>query len=248
MRVLLKVAYDGTEYSGWQIQPNAETVEGVLTETVSRFFGREIKLTGASRTDAGVHAFGNVAVFDIDTKMPAEKIAYALNTYLPKDIRIQKSAVVPDNFHPRKWNCRKTYEYRIYNDTFENPLFSRYSHFYYGKLDIESMKKAAEAFVGEHDFSSFCAADTQALSKIRTIYSAEIEQNDKLISFRVTGNGFLYNMVRILSGTLILAGAGKIIPSDISEILEARDRSKAGPTAPAEGLVLVQIEYEGITI
>ena len=139
MRVLLRVAYDGTGYSGWQIQPNAVTVEKVLIEALEGLFGKKVEIIGASRTDAGVHAYGNVAVFDTDTKMPAEKISYALNQRLPEDVRVQESVEVEADFHPRHRDCVKTYEYRIWNDKFESPLNRLYSHFYYGKLDVDAM-------------------------------------------------------------------------------------------------------------
>ena len=244
MRVLIRVAYDGTSYSGWQIQPNADTVEGKLTEALKDLFGDGIVLTGASRTDAGVHALGNVAVFDVDTRMPAEKIAYALNARLPDDIRVCQSKEVPADFHPRHTDCIKTYEYDIFNDTFENPKKRLYSHFCYGNIDAERMKKAAEYFVGEHDFSAFCAAGSQVTDKVRTIYSLEVFRHAKDIRIRVSGNGFLYNMVRIIAGTLLKAGLGDIEPESISDIIKSGDRQCAGPTAPARGLTLVKIIYK----
>lgn len=243
MRIMLKVAYDGTNYSGWQVQPNAVTVEGTLREAINDLFNSEIEVIGASRTDAGVHAMGNVAVFDVDTRIAPEKIAYALNARLPEDIRVHSSKVVRDDFHPRHVDCTKTYEYSIWNDTFENPKMRLYSHFDYGKLDLEKMVAAAEAFVGEHDFSAFCSAGTQVVDKIRTIYSLDVEKSGKLITIRVTGNGFLYNMVRIIAGTLIKVGQGAIEPCDIVKIIDSGDRQQAGPTAPARGLSLVEIKY-----
>ncbi len=248
MRVLLKVAYDGTSYSGWQIQPNATTVEGVLREHLKALFSQEIDVIGASRTDAGVHAMGNVAVFDIETRIPAEKIAYALNSRLPDDIRVQLSVQVPDNFHPRHTNCTKTYEYSIWNDTFENPKERLYSHFYYGKLDVDKMNEASKYFVGEHDFTSFCSAGSQVMDKVRNIYSLKVNKTGRLIKIKVTGNGFLYNMVRIIAGTLIKVGQGLINPDDIPKIIEGMDRQLAGSTAPARGLTLVGIRYEEIDL
>lgn len=244
MRIMLRVAYDGTNYSGWQIQPNAVTVEGVLHEAINDLFKTEIDVIGASRTDSGVHAMGNVAVFDVDTRIAPEKIAYALNARLPEDVRVHQSIVVKDDFHPRHVNCIKTYEYSIWNDTFENPKMRLYSHFDYGKLDLEEMKAATKAFVGEHDFSAFCSTGTQVVDKVRTIYSLDVDKTDKLIKIRVTGNGFLYNMVRIIAGTLIKVGQGAIKASEIASIIESGDRQLAGPTAPARGLTLVEIKYE----
>lgn len=243
MRVFLRVAYDGTAYSGWQLQPNAVTVEAKLKLAIEQLFNKEIEIIGASRTDAGVHAFGNVAVFDVETHMPAEKISYALNQRLPEDIRVVESKEAESDFHPRHCDCIKTYEYKIYNDKFENPLYRLYSHFYYGMLDIEEMKAACKYFIGEHDFSSFCSAGSQVKSKVRTIYSLDISKQDKLLTIRITGNGFLYNMVRIIAGTLLRVGQGMLASREIPSIIEARDRNAAGPTAPARGLALVEIKY-----
>lgn len=243
MRILIRVSYDGTAYSGWQIQPNTTTVEGTLRQAVCSLFGADIELIGASRTDAGVHALGNVAVFDVDTRIPAPKIAYALNARLPDDIRVWQSIQVEDGWHPRHNDCVKTYEYSIYNDTFENPKKRLYSHFYYGNLDVDMMREAAAYFIGEHDFSAFCSAGSQVADKVRAIYSLDVIQDGREIVLRVKGNGFLYNMVRIIAGTLIKAGTGDIRPQDIPGIIESRDRQLAGPTAPARGLTLVEIDY-----
>lgn len=243
MRILIRVSYDGTAYSGWQIQPNATTVEGTLRQAVCSLFGTDIELIGASRTDAGVHALGNVAVFDVDTRIPAPKIAYALNVRLPEDIRVWKSIQVEDGWHPRHNDCVKTYEYSIYNDIFENPKKRLYSHFYYGNLDVNMMREAAAYFIGEHDFTAFCSAGSQVADKVRSIYSLDVIQDGREIVLRVKGNGFLYNMVRIIAGTLIKAGTGDIRPQDIPGIIESRDRQLAGPTAPARGLTLVEIDY-----
>lgn len=246
MRVLLRVAYDGTEYCGWQVQPNANTVEGELAKALKGLFGAEIEIIGASRTDAGVHAMGNVAVFDTDSRMPAEKISYALNTRLPDDIRVRKSMQVPDDFHPRHTDCVKTYEYNIYNDQFDNPLYSRYSHFCYGEIDVDKMNEAAKYIVGEHDFTAFCAAGSQVVDKTRTVYSLEAIRNDRLITIRITGNGFLYNMVRIIAGTLLKVGQGAMEPTQVQKAIESKNRNDAGPTAPAKGLRLVEIKYKEV--
>lgn len=243
MRILLRVAYDGTNYSGWQVQPNAITVEEVLKKAVEDLFKQNIEMTGASRTDAGVHAYGNVAVFDVDTRMPAEKISYALNQRLPEDVRVVQSHQVADDFHPRHADCIKTYEYKIWNDRFENPMTRLYSHFYHGELDVDKMNEACRYFIGEHDFTSFCSVGSQVKSKVRTIYSLEVTRQDKMVTIRITGNGFLYNMVRIIAGTLLKVGQGVIEPAEITSIIEAKDRESAGPTAPARGLALVEIKY-----
>jgi tRNA pseudouridine38-40 synthase len=242
-RYKIEIAYDGTHYCGWQIQPNGITVEEVINKKLSELLKEEIHVIGASRTDSGVHAFGNVAVFDSETKIPGDKISYALNQRLPKDIVVQSSCQVADDFHPRYCDTRKTYEYQIYNAKFENPLYSRYSHFVFLPLDIEAMQKAADIIKGEHDFKSFCSSRGQQLTTVREIYELNISKEGNMIKIRINGNGFLYNMVRIIVGTLIKVGLGVYPPEYVQEILDAKDRTKAGPKVPAKGLALVEIEY-----
>ncbi len=242
-RIMLIVAYDGTKYCGWQIQPNAITVEEVLNRELSRLLKEEIMVIGASRTDSGVHAMGNVAVFDTVTRIPAEKLCYALNHSLPEDIVIQKSFEVAPDFHPRKWDSKKTYEYKIWNADFVQPFNRGYTHFVYHNLDVDAMREAAQYFLGEHDFTSFCSTKAQVPDHVRTIYSLEVEQEGHLITIRVSGSGFLYNMVRIISGTLLQVGEHMKKPEDVKTMIEARNREAAGPTAPAKGLMLVGIEY-----
>ena len=271
-RIMLTVAFDGTNYSGWQIQPNKETIEGVLNRELSRLLNEEIKVVGASRTDSGVHAEGAVCVFDTESKIPGDKFSYAINQKLPEDIRIRNSKEVDITFHPRRVNSRKTYRYRIRHDEFPNPLDARYSYHVYTKLDIEAMRRACEFIKGKHDFKSFCSVHTDVDTTVRTVYDVHIDVTpDKrllqmsglmksagergtmrgggesaagrirpeIIDIYVTGNGFLYNMVRIIAGTLIEVGQGKIKPEEIPSIIEACDREKAGPTAPAKGLTLI---------
>lgn len=271
-RIMLTVAYDGTNYSGWQIQPNKETIEGVLNRELSRLLNEEIKVVGASRTDSGVHAEGAVCVFDTESKIPGDKFSYAINQTLPEDIRIRNSKEVDITFHPRRVNSRKTYRYRIRHDEFPNPLDARYSYHVYTKLDIEAMRRACEFIKGKHDFKSFCSVHTDVDTTVRTVYDVHIDVTpDKkllqmsglmksagesgamrsggesaaggirpeIIDIYVTGKGFLYNMVRIIAGTLIEVGQGKIKPEEIPAIIEACDREKAGPTAPAKGLTLI---------
>ena len=245
MRVKLTVAYDGTNYCGWQIQPNGVTIEQKLNEAASALFGETIKVTGASRTDAGVHSLGNVCIFDVNTRMPAEKISYALNQRLPDDIVVIDSAEVPEEFHPRFSKSRKTYEYRILNRRFPDPTRRLDTYFFHYPLDVEKMQRAAEYLVGEHDFKSFASVHMQSETSVRTIYRCNVTRDDRdIITISVTGNGFLYNMVRIIAGTLVKVGAGDIAPEQISDILAACDRSIAGPTAPAHGLTMIGLEYE----
>lgn len=242
-KVKLIVAYDGTEYCGWQLQPNGVSVESVLNAAISDLTGEDIKVVGASRTDAGVHAKGNVAVFETNARMPGEKMSYALNQRLPEDVVIQDSCEVDMDFHPRHCKSSKTYEYKILNRTFNDPTLRRYCYFYYMKLDIERMRKGAGYLVGEHDFTSFAAPKTQVKDFVRTIYAIDIDTANDVITVRISGNGFLYNMVRIIVGTLLEVGRGQMEPEDVKRILEAKDRKKAGPTAPPEGLTLIRIDY-----
>lgn len=244
-RIRLTVAYDGTRYAGWQIQPNGLAVQEVLDRSISDLLNTEIRTLGASRTDAGVHALGNVAVFDTCARMPADKFAYALNTRLPEDIRIQRSEEVSPDFHPRFCETVKTYEYRILNRRFPDPTRRLNSLHWYGRLDLEAMRRGAALLVGTHDFKGFAAANPQTRSTVRTIYEARLWKEDDMIRFDITGNGFLYNMVRIITGTLLEIGKGAMGVEQIREILATGDRAKAGPTARAHGLTLVEIRYPG---
>ena len=216
----------------------------MLNRTISELVQEDIKVIGASRTDAGVHACGNVAVFDTESRIPGDKFSFALNQRLPEDIRIQESCEVDADFHPRYADTVKTYEYNILNRRFELPTKRLYAAFCYYPMDIERMNQAAAYLVGEHDFKSFCSAGAQVQTTVRTIYAVNVTKADDMVHIRITGNGFLYNMVRIIAGTLMQVGTGLMEPEQVKEILEARDRSKAGPTAVAKGLTLVEIRYE----
>lgn len=242
-RIKLVVAYDGTAYHGWQVQPGADTVEGELNKALSALLQEDVQVIGASRTDSGVHALCNVAVFDTDTRIPAQKLAYALNQRLPEDIRIQESREVAADFHPRHCESQKTYEYRILNREFPLPTKRLYAYFTYVPLDVGRMQEAAAYLIGEHDFKSFCATAAVVETTVRKINSMTVEKEGEEIVLRVCGNGFLYNMVRIIAGTLIEVGRGSMEPEKIREILEAKDRAAAGPTAPACGLTLVKYEF-----
>jgi len=238
------VSYDGTAYRGWQLQPNGVTIEEVLNRELTALLKEPIAVIGASRTDSGVHARGNVAVFDTENRMPADKICFALNQRLPEDIRVQTSEEVTAEWHPRKANCTKTYEYKVLNRKISMPLERLYAHFCYFNLDLNKMREAAAYLVGEHDFKSFCTVRTQAEETVRTIYSLDITKQDDMITIRISGSGFLYNMVRIIAGTLLEVGMGAYPPEHMEEILDARDRQAAGRTAPARGLTLVSMEYQ----
>lgn len=314
--IKLVVAYDGTNYSGWQIQPNAVTIEQLLDKAINSLTGENIHVTGASRTDAGVHAMGNVAVFKTNSTIPGRRWAYAINRFLPDDIVVQASWEVEKNFHPRHCNTVKTYEYKILNTPFPFPKERNYSWHVSHDLNINKMKEAAQILVGEHDFKSFCCVRTQTESTVRHIYSIEIIKeniynknigdkfsnkynndsikkngdnnnncldmkasdnmsglsdkifgknyscDDKLqnnnvsaansadnisngsyITIRIKGNGFLYNMVRIIAGTLIQVGRGQLMPADVQNMLLSKDRCSAGQTAPPQGLTLMGIDY-----
>ncbi len=273
-RILLRISYDGTLYHGFQIQEGVPTIEGRIRSAILMLTGKEAELIGGSRTDAGVHAMDNVAVFDTDSRIETERFAYALNAYLPEDIRITSSAEVPGDFHPRHCKSRKTYEYRILRSDIPIPILRRYVHHTSYDLNTEDMRRAAGYFCGEHDFKGFAAANMQAQTSVRTIYELTVTENDgpffqnetsvsendgvgndadisvrsvdkpREIVIRVTGNGFLYNMVRILAGTLLDVGRGKISPDRIPEIIDSLDRSKAGPTLPPNGLCLMRYEFE----
>ena len=246
-RIKLTVAYDGTSYCGWQVQDNAITIEGVLNKELSDLLGENIEVIGASRTDSGVHALGNVCIFDTETRIPAEKISFALNTKLPDDIRIIDSCEVDPDFHPRHVDSVKTYEYKIWNDRFPNPTVRLYTCFCYYDLDVDAMQKAGDFLVGEHDFKSFCSSGSQVTTTVRTITSLTVvrdENEPRIIKIRVSGTGFLYNMVRIIAGTLMEVGCGQREAEDVKRILEACDRTVAGKRAPASGLTLVEIQYK----
>ena len=247
-RILIEVAYDGTNYAGWQIQKNGITIEQVLNETLSAFLKEDIRVIGASRTDAGVHALSAMAVFDTVSSMPDHKFAYALNRYLPEDIVIQASREVPADFHPRYAKSEKTYAYRILNREMRIPTMRHDTFFYYRPLDADAMRAAASCLVGEHDFTSFASPHFSSKTGIRTLYECSVRREGDLITILVRGNGFLYNMVRIIAGTLIQVGEGKIAPQKMQEILLARNRDAAGPTAPARGLTLIDTTFTGLTL
>ena len=242
-RIKLTVAYDGTNYSGFQRQKDAVTVEQVLQETICRVLKEPVELIGASRTDAGVHAKGNVCVFDTRSTIPGDKFPYVLNPELPKDIGIMKSEEVSKEFHPRYRRTLKTYEYRIYNAKVKDPLKRLYAAYCYHDLDPELMRQGAAYLVGRQDFASYCSVKTTKESTVRTVYSIDIEKSQDEILIRVKGDGFLYHMVRLIAGVLMRVGMKNIPPEEVKKILEERTKGFAKPVAPAAGLTLVSIEY-----
>ncbi|WP_026652500.1 tRNA pseudouridine(38-40) synthase TruA [Butyrivibrio proteoclasticus] len=249
-RIMLVVSYDGTAYNGWALQKSTpNTIEAMLNRAIHGLTGEEVQVIGASRTDTGVHAYGNVAVFDTQSSIPGDKFSFALNRILPQDICIKESMEVDSSFHPRHCDTEKTYEYRVLNTQMPDPTKRFYTYHFGMPLDENKMQEAARYLVGEHDFTSFCNVESQALSHVRTIKDIEVTRHGDLVIIRVTGNGFLYNMVRIIAGTLVQIGRGKGEPSDVKEMLEKCDRCAAGPTAPPQGLFLIKYEFlDGIPV
>lgn len=247
----MKVSYDGTAYHGFQIQPGKITIQECLEQAIRILTGESVKVRSSGRTDAGVHARGQVFNFHTASKIPIERWAMALNARLPEDIVVRDARIVPDDFHSRRSAKRKTYRYTIRYGKLPD-LFRRHLEFHHPtKLDLEAMREGLKWLVGQHDFVSFCSARSTKLSTVRTIYEARLEcepWDEELGSCAVhvylTGNGFLYNMVRIIVGTLLQVGEGKRTSADISSILEAKNRKAAGPTAMPHGLMLWEVFYE----
>lgn len=252
MKVLLHISFLGTKYCGYQIQPNGVTVQQKLNEATRQLFGYDCDIVGCSRTDSGVHANHFCATVtkkgtnSIDTTIPAEKIPLAIACYLPEDISVFKAEIVDENFHPRYDVKYKEYVYRIWNRPERNPFLYDRTLYYPKHIDgdtLQKMNRAASAFVGTHDFSAYMSADTKVTDTVRTVYSAEVVRDGDIVEFKVSANGFLYNMVRIFTGTLLAVAEGKISPEDIYKITEQKERKKAGITAPPCGLFLNKVVY-----
>ncbi len=243
MRVKLTVSFDGTLFSGWQIQDDKRSVQGEIENAIFNLTGERVRVTGSGRTDAGVHAKAMGAHFDTESKIPAKKFAYALNFLLPEDVKIIDSERVEDDFSARKSAKSKTYVYRVYEGRVDKPLLERYSTRVLGVHDVEIMDKASKLFIGEHDFKAFCSSGCSVKTTTRTVYDFSVTKNDEIIEFIVTGNGFLYNMVRIMVGTLLEIGSGVKNAQDIEKAFITRDRKMAGKTVRAKGLTLQKVEY-----
>lgn len=242
--IRLIIEYDGTGYAGWQVQPTEPTVQGTVIAAIRELTGEEVALSGASRTDAGVHSLGQTANFRTSSTIPPEGIQRALNSILPEDIVIREAAEVPEGFDSRRGSTGKVYLYRVLNRRTPSALMRRYVWHVGVPLDRALMREAAAHFIGEKDFSSFRAADSDAAHSVREVTSVEItEKEDGLIEFEVRGTAFLRHMVRIMVGTLVAVGRGKVPPSMVPSIIEAKDRTAAPMTAPPQGLLLVRVEY-----
>ena len=246
--IKLTIEYDGKEFGGWQKQPNKLNIQGEIERAIEEITGEKVELIASGRTDAGVHAIGQVANFKIEKDIPIEKIPYALNSKLKKSIRIKESEEVPEKFHSRYTCKKKTYRYVINNSVQGTAIYRNLQYHFPEKLDENKMNEAAGYLIGEHDFKSFRASGTSSKSSVRTIFDAKVTREGELVIIELTGNGFLYNMVRIIAGTLIDVGINKINPEDIKSILEAKDRLKAGKTLPPNGLYLVNVEYGDIDL
>ncbi len=245
MKVLLTVAYDGSGYYGWQRQKDFVSVQQRLEEALSALLKKDITVRGASRTDTGVHSLGQRAVFTDDSlTIPVEKIPYAVNGFLPDDIVITDAVRVNEDFHPQYSVTDKTYEYKILNADFRNPMLNRYTEFVRPRLDVAAMQAACPYFLGEHDFKAFCASGGSSKTTVRSIYALDVTKNDDIITVRINGSGFLYNMVRIVAGTLVYVGLGKLAPDDMESVILSLDRTRAGKTLSPNGLTLMEVNYE----
>ena len=242
--IKLTIEYDGKEFNGWQKQPNKLNIQGEIERAIEHITGEEVELNASGRTDAGVHALGQVANFKTNSNIPIEKFPIALNTNLKKSIRILNAEEVDERFHSRLSCKQKTYRYVINNSEYGTAIYRNMEFCFPQKLDVEAMKKAAKYFEGEHDFKAFKASGTSSKSSVRTIFKAEVKKQGERIYIELTGNGFLYNMVRIISGTLLEVGLGKIKTEQIQEIIESKDRLKAGKTLPPQGLFLIAVNYK----
>ena len=243
MRYVLKIAYDGTHFCGWQEQPNGCSVQSALSAAAEQAFGVKAVFTASGRTDSGVHALGQVCHADMEVSVPPDKLADALNCRLPSSVSVLASAAAPEGFDANRSAKKKTYVYRMYNSPRRNPLKDRYSVHIKGATDIDAMRRAAQLFVGEHDFRAYCASRSQVKTTVRTVHFFNVEQDGEDITLSVCGNGFLYNMVRTLAGTVLGCAQGSIPLERIKISLVTGDRSLAGKTMPPNGLCLYEVDY-----
>ena len=242
-RLLITIKYDGSAYHGWQVQSNAVTVQEVFQNAVEKVFGKRLDVKGCSRTDSGVHANMYCLSIDTDMNIENENVVLALNTFLPKDIAAVSCKEVDADFHPR-YSCKsKEYVYKIYNGKIRNPFLEKYAFHYRYPIDVELLNSEAQAFVGTHDFSGFCSVKSDVEDTVRTVKSISVYREDEMVYIKVEADGFLYNMVRIMVGTLLFINEGKIKNGELSAVIESKNRNKAGKTAQPQGLYLNKINY-----
>ena len=242
--IKLTIEYDGKDFNGWQKQKNKMNIQGEIERAIKNITGEEVDLCASGRTDAGVHSLGQVANFKINSEFPISKMAIAINSQVRNSIRVIKAEEVDLNFHSRYCCKKKTYRYVINNSIYGSSIYRNLEYHMPVKLDVDKMKQAVTYFEGEHDFKAFKSSGTSSKNSIRTIYNAKVYQKEDRIFIELTGNGFLYNMVRIIAGTLVDVGLGKVEPNQVQTIIEEKDRTKAGKTLPPHGLYLVKVEYE----
>lgn len=241
--IRLVIEYDGKSFNGWQKQPTKLNIQGEIERAIEELTGEKIDLIASGRTDAGVHALGQVANFRTESNIPIDKFAIAINSKLKKSIVIKSAEEVDEKFHSRYSVKEKTYRYTINNSKYGTALFRDMEYHYPIKLDVDKMKEAVKYFEGEHDFAAFKASGTSSKSSVRKIYKADVYENNERIYIELTGNGFLYNMIRIIAGTLLDVGIEKIKPEEIKNIIESKDRKQAGKTLPPQGLCLMEVKY-----
>ena len=243
-RLLFSIKYDGTAYHGWQVQANARSVQQTFQDAVEAVFGKRLDVKGCSRTDSGVHANMYCLTLDTDMQISAEGAVMALNTKLPQDIAVYDCREVPMDFHPRYSCTKKQYVYKIYNGAARNPFWRNTAYYYRYPIDVEMLNRAAEAFCGTHDFAGFCSVKSDVEDTVRTVYRAEVKRDGELVLFTFEADGFLYNMVRIMVGTLLFVNEGKIAPESLAEVIDSKDRTRAGKTVQPQGLYLNKVFYD----
>lgn len=242
-RLLLTIQYDGSAYHGWQVQKNAVSVQQVLQDAIEKVFTKRLDVKGCSRTDTGVHANMYCVSIDTDMSIDDESVVRALNTYLPNDIAVVDCKQVDNDFHPR-YNCKsKQYVYKLYNGKIRNPFLTNYAYHYRYPIDADYLNQQAKAFIGKHDYSGFCSVKSDVEDTVRNVYAFDVWRDGDMVYFKVEADGFLYNMVRIMVGTLLFVSEGKIKSDELSSVIASKDRKRAGKTAPPQGLYLDKVNY-----
>lgn len=242
-RLLLTIQYDGSAYHGWQVQKNALTVQEVLQDAIEKVFTSRLDVIGCSRTDSGVHANMYCVSFDTDMRISDDGVITALNGFLPEDIAVKECKEVEPDFHPRYNTVSKEYVYKIHNGKIRSPFLAKYAYYYHRNIDEEYLNREAKAFIGSHDYSGFCSIKSDVENTVRDVKAFDVRREGEMIYFRVEADGFLYNMVRIMVGTLLFVNEGKIKQGELKNVIASKDRTKAGKTAPAQGLYLNKVNY-----